>query len=74
MIDMVDTKSTPSYSSRLYVLILFLTPPKSQTSDLERFRQIWQKLSFYVRQVHYNTDNAYARGLRGGAFSIHHKA
>ena len=46
--------------------ILFLTPPILQTSDLERSdRNFHFKSDNYI----FNTENAYARGLTGGAFS-----
>ena len=46
-----------AYTCRSY----FLTHPMLQTLDFKRSD----------RYCHYNTENAYARGLTGVAFSIH---
>ena len=56
-------------TSDLHVSILFLTPPKLQTSDLERSEQNCHfKSDNYIIIC---TENAHARELTGGAFSIH---
>ena len=51
-----------------YLCRSYLMPPMLQTSDLEDLT----KIDIKVRQLHLNTENAYARGLTGGAFSICH--